>query len=84
MKVFPNPARKYVIVEYNLKERYRKNCSGEIILTDIRGHQVFSRIIRKSQDQEVIFTSGLSTGTYICTLKFKGALLDTEKIVVIE
>jgi len=84
MKVFPNPARKYIIVEYNLKERYRKYCSGEIILTDIRGHQVLNKIISKSKDQEVINTSGVSEGTYICTLKFNGAILDTKKIVIIE
>ena len=84
MKVFPNPARKYVIVEYNLKERYRKEWEGALTLTDIRGHEVFHKVIRKSQDQELINTSGLIAGTYICTLKFKGDILDAKKIVIVE
>jgi len=84
MKVFPNPARKYVIVEYNLQERYREGCNGVLKLIDIHGQEMIRKEIHKAKDQELIHTSLLPAGTYICTLTYGSDLMEIKKIVIIE
>lgn len=84
MKVFPNPARHYVIVEYNLQERYRKGETGLLTLTDIRGHELMRKEIQKSRDQELINTSAYPAGTYICTLTYGAVVLETKKVIIVK
>ena len=52
LKLFPNPARKYVIVEYNLKEKCVSGNEASLILTRMDGYLIFSKKVAKRQDQE--------------------------------
>ena len=83
MKLFPNPTKRYIIVEYNLKDHYTAGTEGEIIITNMQGQQVFRKIIHKLQDQELIGTLSLSMGTYLCTLKFSNKVIETQRFVIV-
>lgn len=84
MRIFPNPARQYVIVEYNLKEKFSNNHKVLLILTNIKGSPVLVKKLIKRQDQELINTSDFTPGTYICSLMLNGKTLDNKKLVVLE
>ena len=84
MKVFPNPAKQFVIVEYNLQEKYSDKNEVVLVLTNLNGNRVSQRVLVKRQDQELINTSGLIPGIYICSLWINGKILESKKLVVIE
>lgn len=84
MRIFPNPARQYVIVEYNLKEKFSNNHEVLLILTNIKGSPVLVKKLIKRQDQELINTSDFIPGTYICSLMVNGKTLDNRKLVVLK
>jgi len=84
IRVFPNPAKQYIIVEYNFKEIFRDK--SEIILTvrNINGALLYSKNLFKRQDQELISTSSFTNGSYVCSIIFNGKVIDTEKFVVLQ
>jgi len=82
LKVFPNPARQFVIAQYNLKEKFNEKSTTNLIITDMRGLATESRILIKQQDQELINTSGYVPGSYTCTLVINGKRIDSKKFVI--
>jgi hypothetical protein len=84
MKLYPNPARQFIIFEYNLKDRYKSGQSGKLFLTNAEGKQVESLMIYKQQDQALISTSSLPAGLYICTISLDGKSLESQRVVVVK
>ena len=84
MKLFPNPASVYIIVEYNLRDKFTVGQEGEIIVTTLQGQQVESKLITKQQDQILISTLLLPMGTYLCTLKLTGKVIETQHFIIIQ
>jgi len=84
MKVFPNPAKQYLIVEYNLKDKFNNKNEVTLIVTNTNGHNMLQKILIKRQDQELIPTTTFSTGTYLCSISVNGKILDTKKFVIVE
>lgn len=81
-KLFPNPAKEFIIVEYNLQDRFKTGMEWNIILTNIQGQKILSRIVSKQQDQVLIGTSLLPKGTYFCTLYLSGKALETQRFII--
>ena len=65
LKVYPNPAKEYFIVEYTLTDNLN-NAVFEII--DATGRLVKSIQINKPNDQLLIKTEGILSGLYYCRL----------------
>lgn len=80
LKVYPNPAKDYVIVEYQL--------AGDLDRSIIKVIDNNS-FIRQTIEQEnnhgftVIDTRGLETGTYICHVSANGKLVGVAKFIVL-
>ncbi len=80
LKVYPNPAKYYVIVEYQLAGDADK---AVVKVIDNNG------FIRKTIEQEnnhgftVIDTRGLETGTYICHVASNGKLVGVAKFIIV-
>ncbi|MBC8319243.1 MAG: S8 family peptidase [Bacteroidetes bacterium] len=81
LKVYPNPAKDYVIVEYQLAG----NADRAVIkVIDNNG------FIRQSIEQEnnhgfmVIDTRDLETGTYICNVAANGKLVGVAKFIILQ
>ncbi len=78
LKIFPNPARDYVIMEYQLKE----GCSNGLIQAySIDGRNIL-KIPVQSSNSMVILPVGNYVGSLIISLQGCTGLIDKQKIVV--
>ncbi len=78
--VYPNPAKEYVFVTYNID----KVNPGKIVLqiTDSKASTVKIIKLNQSENRIKISTSDLKKGVYTISLKTEGKIIDTKKIVV--
>jgi len=84
MRVFPNPARKYVIVEYNLKELFMKDVNARLVIADIQGVELFRTSLNKLHDQLLVITSEFRPGMVICSLQVNSKVVESQKVIIIE
>jgi len=80
MKVFPNPARDFVIVEY-----HKNDMLDQAILEvlDMKGRKVRSYFLPKTANQQIISFEGLSVGTYLIQIYVNGLPKESCKVVII-
>jgi hypothetical protein len=84
MKIFPNPANHYFIIEYNLRNKFGDNPKIEFSLFSSEGKPILSKFEHKNQDQVLIETRNFEEGTFICSMKVNGKNLCSEKVVIIQ
>ncbi len=84
IKIFPNPAKQYVILEYNLKDKFQSGQSAIISIATLDGKHVETFQLGKQQDQILLSTTTYSSGTYICTLLLSGKHFETQKFTIIQ
>lgn len=77
--VFPNPAKTYIIVSYDLKERQGKSS---ISINSIDGKSYYEQYINGNKNQTIISLSGFSEGVYCIQLKNNGEVIESVKFVV--
>jgi hypothetical protein len=82
MKLFPNPAHQFIILEYNLQNLFNENSSFELIITDMSGIVLERRNLNKKQDQVLINTTTYKPGSYTCSIKTNGKILETKKFII--
>jgi hypothetical protein len=80
LKVMPNPAKDYIIVEYELEAA----GSAVIEITDLTGKPVHSLQVANPKDQLTIDTRNWKTGTFIASLKINGRIKETVKFTITE
>jgi hypothetical protein len=80
LKVYPNPANDYIIVEYHLDDI---PSQGMIIIHNATGRIIKSYSISRSRNQEIIPVSDLPTGLYLITLVIEGVREVSAKINII-
>jgi len=83
MKLFPNPAREFIIVEYNFKDKFKAGQKGEIIISTIQGQKVQSKLVSKQLDQVLILASLLPMGTYLCSLNLSGKVMEIKRFIIV-
>ena len=81
MKIFPNPAGNYFIVEYDLCEF---DGNSILVISDINGKRIKSFKLKDEQNQIVISTANLKSGTYLVQLMLNSRLKESSKIVIIK
>lgn len=79
LKVFPNPAGAYFIVEHNLKQY---EGVFMIVVTDMLGKAIDSHYLRSEQNQQVISTFDYTSGMYLVQLIVNGVHKETEKLSI--
>jgi len=79
LRLFPNPAGAYFIVEYELIE-----FEGEIALEviDLRGIVKEKKNLKGKQNQFMVATNDYNQGIYIVKLLVNGLLIETVKITI--
>jgi hypothetical protein len=79
LKVFPNPARDFLVVDYNTAGK-----QGAIMLTvtDMKGYTVHSETFTSGRDQVVVGTTGWEKGTYVVSLTVNGKPVANTKVTV--
>ncbi len=81
MKVYPNPARDYIIIEYTLNAEPE---NAVIAIYDGGGKTIRSQSLNSTRDFLVIPLSGIPSGNYICSLRVGGKPLQNVRFVVIK
>ncbi len=77
--VYPNPAREYFTVEYAVAKDIENLY---LVLTDIRGNEVYKRPLSYVQDQIIVPAEQLPTGQYLCTVQAGDVVLKTKKFIL--
>lgn len=81
LKVYPNPAKEYFSVEYNLGTL---GCEGSLVVRDNLGNTVRKIPLNKNSNSIIINTSGMATGVYYFNLHCNNEAIKTSKVVVMK
>ncbi len=79
LKVYPNPAGDYLVVEYPVQE---ETSPVTIKVVDNNGFLRLTTTAPFSTGSAVLDTRSLGTGTYICHVSANGKLVGVTKFVV--
>ncbi len=79
LKVFPNPAKDYFIVEYILTAEINH---AVIEIVDAMGRKLQSIALTNRKDQILIKTNALSSGLYNCIMLNNGKVISQTKITI--
>lgn len=80
MKVFPNPAEDYIIVEYAQKKHAD---AVDLELFNSHGIKLQTYKLTKGIDQKIIYTGNLLPGGYLIQLVVNGTARESKKLIVI-
>ena len=83
LNVFPNPANRYMVAEYNIENSTFGNYELCLSIVSSNGETVQSELVNKLQDQVLIITNEYKPGIYFCTLKFGNMVLAKQKFTII-
>lgn len=78
-RVFPNPAKDYIIAEYKMDEN---ELSGVIKILDLHGRMLKSEPLKKKQNQQLIQVADLVPGTYLIQILIDGVVRESLKEVI--
>ncbi|HNW74457.1 MAG TPA: T9SS type A sorting domain-containing protein [Bacteroidales bacterium] len=82
LKIYPNPAKGYFVVEYRAAKEANKNGSLSVTLTTIAGKEVMNFSAGRNYDQIAVPTNNLPSGSYIVSLKWNGSTKDHVKLII--
>ncbi|HQL70587.1 MAG TPA: T9SS type A sorting domain-containing protein [Bacteroidales bacterium] len=79
LKVYPNPADKYITVEYRIE-----NESENIVLkvADTESRVVYARKLANKEDSQLIDIKDFTQGSYIVYLEVDGKVVDSKIVSV--
>lgn len=81
VKVYPNPAKDYITIEYDLS---KKEVKPYIYLLDQSGRLINSISIKKTQDQILVETKEFKPGTYYVQMIESGKRLGSCRFTIIK
>jgi len=81
IRVFPNPAKDYIIIEF-LCSSVKEIGELRIDITDGSGNLIRTIYPSKSYDQIIFRTGNLFSGLYLCELKANKKVLFSEKFIL--
>jgi len=79
LKVFPNPAGSYFIIEYDLMDKPGDVC---IKISDLTGRVISELTLNDSRNQRIYDTRKLSAGIYLIKLFTGNQLLEVKKVII--
>ncbi len=82
LKIYPNPAKGYFVVEYRAAKETNQKGSLSVTLTTIAGKEVMNFSAGRNYDQIAVPTDNLPSGSYIVSLKWNGRTIDHVKLII--
>lgn len=83
-RLFPNPAKDYVIIEYSVKEYQKPSDLIIFVITNQEGKMIENIQVNKQQDQFFLQTGTFKSGNYICSMYAGGNILQSQKFILIK
>ncbi|PIY32094.1 MAG: hypothetical protein COZ08_07695, partial [Bacteroidetes bacterium CG_4_10_14_3_um_filter_42_6] len=80
LKVFPNPAKDFVVLEYKLETE----APASISIQNMSGLTFKTLTTKRQQDQTILITLDWMPGIYIAGLKVNGKLMESVKFTIID
>jgi len=80
-RLYPNPAKDYLTIEYNLEA---SSCNGYLEFWDLNGRLKCMLSLSSDKHSEIISTKDLNTGLYLCKLICNGEIIGSEKISIVK
>jgi len=77
-KVYPNPSKDYVILEYKIE------AEGLIEIKNITGKTIKTISTTEKQDQVTVLTENWQTGVYIANLTVNGKSIESVKFTIVK
>jgi hypothetical protein len=82
LKLYPNPAREYVIVDFDLSKMRAIDGAGIIKVFALDGKLIESMPLTKAKDQIVFPLKGYKPGTYMFTLYVGNQMLESQRLII--
>jgi hypothetical protein len=82
LKLFPNPAREYVIVDFDLSKMKAIDGAGILNISGIDGKLIESLPLIRLKDQLVFPLNGYKRGTYVFTLYYGNNILESKRLII--
>jgi hypothetical protein len=83
LHIFPNPARQYIIVEYNLADKISTQQARIVFsVSTLDGKSIETRLLSKPQDQFLVNTTNYSPGIFLFTIQLSGKTVSTKKVTI--
>lgn len=82
LKLQPNPAREYVIVDFDISRHRATEGSAVLKLIDMNGKLIESLTLTKQKDQLVFPLKGFKPGSYVFTLYYNNQLLESKRLII--
>jgi len=80
-KIYPNPAREYFALEYNVQKLY---FELSLIIIDITGKKVYSKLLSGQKSQSLISLADFKSGLYMVNLIGDGTIIKSEKLSILK
>jgi len=84
LKIFPNPAKRYIIVEYNTAEVTSGKSAILLTIASSEGKILETRTLARLQDQQLIETFDYKPGLYLCRITSGKQVLVSGKFTIIQ
>lgn len=82
LKVFPNPAKEYVIVNYDTQGLYPEDAESWVSLTGIDGKNLERVPLQKDRDQVVFQLKGYKPGTYVVSILHGNRIISSKNLII--
>lgn len=82
LRIFPNPASRYIIIEYNTEGAVGPMNKLVLSICNSNGKIFEERILERSSDQLLVDCQSLKTGTYLCKMTSGKRIIGTGKFVI--
>jgi hypothetical protein len=82
LKLFPNPARDYVIIDFDLGSPKPANGNGILRVSNIEGKVIETLALNKTRDQIVFSLKDYKPGAYLFMLYYNGRMVDSKRLII--
>jgi hypothetical protein len=79
LKIFPNPAKDFITIEYHLSD---KSYSGEFFIVDASGRLLYTKQASLLKDQFVVDVRQYKAGNYLVQLRSDNKIIATAKFII--
>ncbi len=82
LKLQPNPARDFVVVDFDLGRHQVAEGSAVLKVIAVNGKPVETRPLTQQKDQLVFSLKDYQSGTYVFTLYYNNQMLDSKRLII--